>query len=69
MTGYAATGNTGMIDRQGTGADKRCRRHTVTIVAHIRCRRMRNSLAHRNAATDMAIDAGARCHLGVIHAP
>ena len=65
MTSHATRRDARVIDGYRRG--KRCRRHTVARVAHIRRRRMNCALRQSHATRRMTIHAGARHHLRMIH--
>jgi len=65
MTSRATAGDIGVVHRYRT--DKRSRRHGMTIVASIRCRRMRRALRSSYTARDMTINAHTGDNLSMVN--
>ena len=61
MTRYTTGGNGCVVHRDST--EESCRRHTMTIIAHIRSRWMGGTLGRAHATTNMTLHTGTRGNL------
>jgi len=65
MTSNTTGNNASVIDHHRTGKGRRWL--AMTIIAHVRGRRMKRALGAADAARGMTVETSASDHLGVIH--